>query len=108
MASPLRLKEGLPWIFQACFPNVPSKSIKSNLAIRRCLDDPSKVFPGLNDHSSAEVDYLQSASIRIDELPIYMVQPRPIQTNQTLIAPQIVHSPSNPNCGCDHHHFIRR
>jgi hypothetical protein len=81
--------------------------IKSNLAIPRYFDDPSKILPGLNDHSSAGVDYLQSASIRIDELPMHMVQTRPTQTNQTLIARRIVQSPSNPHCGCDHHHFIR-
>jgi hypothetical protein len=65
---------------------VPSKTIKSNLPIPRYLGDPSKILPGLNDHSSAGVDYLQSASIRIDELLIHMVQTRPLQTNQTLNA----------------------
>jgi hypothetical protein len=52
-------------------PKLPQRSIKIEL--------------GLNDDSAVGVDYLQSGPIRIDEVSIHMVQPRPRQTDKTTL-----------------------
>jgi hypothetical protein len=49
MASPLRLKEGLPWVVPDKFPNLPSKQSKAITSIPSYLSDPSKKLRGLNE-----------------------------------------------------------
>ena len=52
-------------------PKLPQRSIRNAL--------------GLNDLSAVGVDYLQSSPVRIDELPIPMVQTHAIQKNHSLV-----------------------
>ena len=56
---------------------------------------------------SAGVDYVQSPAIRIDELPIHLVQARRIETNQTDFAPGGIVQPQSSICDhCKYHEHI--